>query len=263
MQLIILAAGLSKRYGRPKQLEEIFENKTLTDYNIENAKKSKVNDIIIVTNEKIENKIKEKYSLKAKIIISNTNNFTSNSCQLGNLFSLYCTLDYINSDFIVINADDYYEKSVFKKSKKFLEKEKEDIAIIAYKLKNVLSSNGPVNRGVIIQNKKYLVDIKETMDIVKTNNIIKDNDENILDKNTLVSMGFYIFKEPIKKDIKEYVEEAIENKEYLKGELRLTEFISSVKTKYKVKVIKTSAKWTGITFKEDKKDAYNFFKNKC
>ena len=171
MQLIILAAGLSKRYGRPKQLEEIFENKTLTDYNIENAKKIKVNDIIIVTNEKIENKIKEKYSLKAKIIISNTNNFTSNSCQLGNLFSLYCALDYINSDFIVINADDYYEKSVFKKAKKFLEKEKEDIAIIAYKLKNVLSSNGPVNRGVIIQNKKYLVDIKETMDIVKTNNI--------------------------------------------------------------------------------------------
>ena len=263
MQLIILAAGLSKRYGRPKQLEEIFENKTLTDYNIENAKKSKVNDIIIVTNEKIENKIKEKYSLKAKIIISNTNNFTSNSCQLGNLFSLYCALDYINSDFIVINADDYYEKSVFKKAKKFLEKEKEDIAIIAYKLKIVLSSNGPVNRGVIIKNKKYLVDIKETIGIVNSNNIIKDNNENILDKNTLVNMGFYIFKEPIKKEIKEYVEKAIKNKEYLKDELRLTEFISSVKNEYKVRVIKTSAKWTGITFEEDKKDAYNFFKNKC
>ena len=263
MQLIILAAGLSKRYGRPKQLEEIFENKTLTDYNIENAKKSKVNDIIIVTNEKIENKIKEKYSLKAKIIISNTNNFTSNSCQLGNLFSLYCALDYINSDFIVINADDYYEKSVFKKAKKFLEREKENIAIIAYKLKNVLSINGPVNRGIIKKNKKYLSNIKETMGIVNTNGTIKDSDENILDKNTLVSMGFCVFKEPIKKDIKEYVEEAIENKEYLKDELRLTEFISKIKSKYKVKVLKTNEKWTGITFKEDKKDAYNFFKNKC
>ena len=76
-------------------------------------------------------------------------------------------------------------------------------------------------------------------------------------------MGFYIFKEPIKKDIKEYVEEAIENKKYLKGELRLTEFISKIKNKYKIKILKTNEKWTGITFKEDKKDAYNFFKNKC
>lgn len=258
MQLIILAAGKSKRFGRPKQLEEIYDNNTIIDYNIKNAAKSQINDIIIVTNKELEDKMKEKYSMKAKLYTSNFKNKT-----MGNLYTLYSVLNKINGDFIVINADDYYEKSVFEKAKKFLEKRNENIAVVAYKLKNVLSTNGPVNRGVITKNKKYLVDIKEIMGIVKTNNIIKVNYENILDRNTLVNMGFYIFKEPVKKDVKEYVEEAIENKEYLKGELRLTEFISSVKTKYKVKVIKTSAKWTGITFEEDKKDAYNFFKNKC
>lgn len=258
MQLIILAAGKSKRFGRPKQLEEIYNNNTIIDYNIKNAAKCQINDIIIVTNKELEDKMKEKYSMKAKLYTSNFKNKT-----MGNLYTLYSVLNKINGDFIVINADDYYEKSVFEKAKKFLEKRNENIAVVAYKLKNVLSTNGPVNRGVITKNKKYLVDIKEIMGIVKTNNIIKVNYENILDRNTLVNMGFYIFKEPVKKDVKEYVEEAIENKEYLKGELRLTEFISSVKTKYKVKVIKTSAKWTGITFEEDKKDACNFFKNKC
>ena len=258
MQLIILAAGKSKRFGRPKQLEEIYNNNTIIDYNIKNAAKCQINDIIIVTNKELENKMKEKYSMKAKLYTSNFKNKT-----IGNLYTLYSVLDKINGDFIVINADDYYEKSVFEKAKKFLEKRNENIAVIAYKLKNVLTSNGSVNRGIIKKNRKCLSYIKETVGIEKINDNIKDIDENILSKNTLVSMGFYMFREQIKKDIKEYVEEAIENKEYLKGELRLTEFISSVKTKYKVKVIKTSAKWTGITFEEDKKDAYNFFKNKC
>ena len=258
MQLIILAAGKSKRFGSPKQLEEIYDNNTIIDYNIKNAIKNHINDIIIVTNKELEQKMKEKYQSKAKIYTSNFQNKT-----IGNLFTLYSILDKINDNFIVINADDYYGKSVFKKAKNISKREKENITIIAYKLKNVLSTNGPVNRGIIKKNKKYLSNIKETTGIVKTNNIIKDNDKNILDKNTLVSMGFYIFKEPIKKDIKEYVEEAIENKKYLKGELRLTEFISKIKNKYKIKVLKTNEKWTGITFKEDKKDAYNFFKNKC
>ena len=258
MQLIILAAGKSKRFGSPKQLEEIYENKTIIDYNIKNATKNHINDIIIMTNKELEQKMKEKYQSKAKIYTSNFQNKT-----IGNLFTLYSILDKINDNFIVINADDYYAKSIFKKAKNISKREKENITIIAYKLKNVLSTNGPVNRGIIKKNKKYLSNIKETTGIVKTNEIIKDNDENILDKNTLVSMGFYIFKEPIKKDIKEYVEEAIENKKYLKGELRLTEFISKIKNKYKIKVLKTNEKWTGITFKEDKKDAYNFFKNKC
>ena len=258
MQLIILAAGKSRRFGSPKQLEEIYDNNTIIDYNIKNAAKCQINDVIIVTNKELEDKMKEKYSMKAKLYTSNFKNKT-----MGNLYTLYSVLNKINGDFIVINADDYYEKSVFEKAKKFLEKRNENIAVVAYKLKNVLSTNGPVNRGIIIKNNKCSINIKETIGIVNSNNIIKDNNENILDKNTLVNMGFYIFKEPIKKEIKEYVEKAIKNKEYLKDELRLTEFISSVKNEYKVRVIKTSAKWTGITFEEDKKDAYNFFKNKC
>ena len=258
MQLIILAAGQSKRFGRPKQLEEIYENKTIIDYNIENANINNIGDIIIVTNEELEEKMKAKYSAKANICRSNFSNKN-----IGNLYTLYSVLDKINDNFIVINADDYYAKSIFKKAKKFLEKENDYIAIIAYKLKNVLSNNRPVNRGIIERDKKYLLDIKETIGIKKTSAFIRDNNESILNKNTLVSMGFYIFKKSIKNDIEDYVESVMKNKEYLKGELRLTDFISKAKTKYKIKVIKTNEKWTGVTFEEDKKDAYQFFKNKC
>lgn len=258
MQLIILAAGKSKRFGRPKQLEEIYDNNTIIDYNIKNAAKSQINDIIIVTNKELENKMKEKYSMKAKLYTSNFKNKT-----IGNLYTLYSVLDKINGDFVVINADDYYEKCVFKKAKGFLNKKNTNLAVIAYKLKNVLTSNGSVNRGIIKKNRKCLSDIKETFGIEKIDDNIKDIDENILSKNTLVSMGFYMFREQIKKDIKEYVEEAIKNKEYLKKELQLTEFISKVKCKYNMYVLKTNAKWTGLTFKEDVKDSYNFFKNKC
>ena len=260
MQLIILAAGKSKRFGRPKQLEEIYENKTIIDYNIENALKNEIKDIIIVTNKKLEKQMKEKYSSKAKIIISN---FKDNKQQIGNLYTLYSILKDIKDDFTTINADDYYEKNVFKKAQKFLKKSNENLGVIAYKLKNVLSNNGPVNRGIIIKRKDILLKIAETTGIEKTNNIIKDKNNNILKNNLPVAMGLHIFRKSTKKYIRDYVEEAIKNKEYLKKELRLTEFISSIKDKYKIKVIKTNAKWIGITFEEDKKDAYEFFKNKC
>ena len=258
MQLVILAAGQSRRFGRPKQLENVYKNKTIIDYNILNATENNIKDIIIVTNKVLEERMSKRYSKKAKIYSSDFERKT-----IGNLYTLYSILDKINGDFIVVNADDYYEKSVFKKAKKFLNKGNENIAIVTYKLNNVLSSNGPVNRGLVIKNRKYLLNIKETVGIEKNNHIIKDQNENVLNGNNLVSMGFYIFKKSIKDDIKEYVEMSIKNKLYLKHELRLTEFISNVKSKYKIKILKTNAKWTGITFKEDKKDAYNFFKNKC
>ena len=253
MQLIILAAGLSKRFGKPKQLEEIYNGKTIIDYNINNAIKCGFKDIIVVTNNEIKDEMSLKYSKKAKIVISDASKITKDKKQIGNLYSLYSALHIINDDFIVINADDYYKKSVFRKAKCFLSNNNNNLAIVGYRLKNVLSNNGKVNRGIIDVNKKEVVNITET---------VVDKNSG-LDGNLLVNMGFYIFRSSIINYIKNYTIESIKNKKYLYSELSLTDFIEYIKNYYKIKVIKTNAKWVGLTFYEDKSEVQNFFKDKC
>ena len=71
MQLVILAAGLSRRYGRPKQLEPIIDEKTIIDYNIENANKCKIKNIIIILK---NNTIKIGKIIKTKIKLIKYNN---------------------------------------------------------------------------------------------------------------------------------------------------------------------------------------------
>ncbi len=262
MQLVILAAGLSRRYGRPKQLEPIIDEKTIIDYNIENANKCKIKNIIIITNPQIYKEMKEKYKSKARVFKSEAS-FLKTPTQIGNLYTLYTSLNKIKKDFIVINADDYYEEITFKKAVEFLKNEREQIGIMTYKLKNVLTDKREVNRGIIENKSDEVVSIKETIGIKIENNIIMDFKGSILDKESLVSMGFYIFRKKIKKDIKNYIKKFIKNKTYEKKEAYLTDFVSDIAKNNKIKLIKSDAKWVGLTFPEDKQQVENFLKSKC
>lgn len=264
MQLVILAAGLSKRYGKPKQLESIIDGKTIIDYNIENAIKNKITNIIIVTNLIIYKEMKEKYKSKARVLKSEAS-FLKTPTQIGNLYTLYTSLNKIKKDFIVINADDYYEEITFKKSVEFLKNEREHIGIMTYKLKNVLTDNGEVNRGIIETKSDKVLSLKETMGIKTQNNKIIDFKGNVLDEESLVSMGYYIFRKRVKKDIKKYIKQFIKNKKYEKEEAYLTSFVSDIikSNKIDVKLIKSDAKWVGLTFPEDKQKVESFLRTKC
>ena len=66
----------------------------------------------------------------------------------------------LDSPFCVINADDYYGKEGFVKAAQFLEKEQ--YGLVGYVLKNTLSDNGGVTRGICSVQDGKLVGIKET-----------------------------------------------------------------------------------------------------
>ena len=173
----------------------------------------------------------------------------------------------IKEPFAVINADDYYGKESFFKLHDFLEEytpeKPTDFCAAGFILKNTLSENGGVTRGVCQVNENgYLTGIDETKNIVKVGNkaaVQKEDGQEPIDENSHVSMnmwgltpefvglleeGFVEFFENIKGD---------EAKE-LKGEYLLPIYIDELlkKGKVSVRLLETQDKWFGVTYKEDK-----------
>ena len=72
---------------------------------------------------------------------------------MGNRQAILCCKDVINEPFLVINADDYYGKQAYEEAYKYLNENhdntaKQQIAMVSFVLKNTLSDNGGVTRGV-------------------------------------------------------------------------------------------------------------------
>ena len=186
--------------------------------------------------------------------------------------------ELIHEPFAVINADDYYGKEAFQKLHDWLIMDHEDTAyaMAGFILKNTLSDNGGVTRGVckVEQGHTHVIDVVETSNIVKVveDGVLKaKTDDTELDINSYVSMNFWGFpakagQDPAFLDVLEkhfitfFKEDVVNNP--LKAEYLLPTLIGSLlrENKCTVKVLETHDKWFGVTYKEDKPEVVKSFK---
>jgi hypothetical protein len=171
--------------------------------------------------------------------------------------------DVVKENFAIINADDFYGKEAFEiMAKKLNETDKEsyDFSTMAYLLKNTVSEHGFVSRGECeISNDGYLTDVTERTHIEKTNGHLIRKDENgvfvPIDADTVVSMNFWGFTPKCFEFGAALFEKFLDrNQHNLKAEffipLIVSEMIKSGKAS--VEVLKSNAKWFGVTYQEDK-----------
>ena len=127
-------------------------------------------------------------------------------------------------------------------------------------LKNTLSENGGVTRGVCQVNENgYLTGIDETKNIVKVGNkaaVQKEDGQEPIDENSHVSMNMW----GLTPEFVETLEKGF--KDVLKGEYLLPIYIDELlqKGEVTVKVLETQDKWFGVTYKEDKDSVVESFK---
>ena len=133
MVLLIMAAGSGSRYGKLKQFDELGPNgEFLMEFSIYDAIKSGFNHIVLIT--KSENKdflynyLREKIndSVKLDVVVQEIDNLPegiiANSIRQkpwGTAHAVWCARDYIDTDFAIINADDYYGSKAFEKAAQF------------------------------------------------------------------------------------------------------------------------------------------------
>ena len=156
----------------------------------------------------------------------------------------------MDSPFAVINADDYYGVNGFKKAADFLEN---GYALIGYIIKNTLSDNGGVTRGICSISEGKLIGINETKNIIKENNNAKA-DNIIIDLESIVSMNFWCypleFIDVLKSKFPLFLNSL---KDPLKDEFLLPIIADEMlKEGTSYSVIPTDDRWFGVTYKEDK-----------
>lgn len=277
MTIVILAAGLGSRYGGTKQLDIIgSDGETIIDFSIYDAIAAGFKKIVFVVRKTILQEVKDRFKTKLlnKIEIEFVcqeiedipTEFKNNNRikPWGTAHALLVAKDVVNENFCVINADDFYGNDAFLKMAEFLKQvnaNSYNFSMIGYLIENTLSENGTVSRGeCIVDSHCYLEQVNERTSIYKKNNTIvylEEGNEQEIKKNSMVSMNFWGFTPQIFNEIENHFQQFLkENYQSEKKEFFLPFVVNNLldNKKVTVKVIETSAKWMGVTYKEDKEN---------
>ncbi|MBU2514749.1 nucleotidyltransferase [bacterium] len=273
--LVVLAAGLGKRFGGYKQVEAISDQaESIMEFSIKDAINAGFRKIVLVINKDIESEVNNQIitRFKGKIDISYTfqeiENVPLKSTAWKNRIkpwgtghAILAARGVINSAFAVINADDFYGPSAFILMKKFLEKigeKSNQFFMLGYQLSNTLSKHGGVSRGLCKTDGDYLLSINEIKDIKSINDkVIGDRDGKLveLSADSMVSMNFWGFSPSIFDILEDrFIKFLQENGQNDTSEFYITEALDHAirSGAAKIKVIPTNEKWFGLTHMEDK-----------
>ena len=276
LTLLILAAGMGSRFGGLKQIEPIGPNgEFIIDYSIYDAIKAGFNKVVFIIKEenyeifketigkRVEDKIKVEYAFqKLEDLPEGYEKPEERVKPWGTAHAILAAKNNINEPFAIINSDDFYGYDAYRVISEFLKEEKQEeiYGLVGYKVKNTLTENGSVKRGVCKLNNNYLDELIESS-IIEENNIItatplNGDDSFTVTEDTYVSMNMLGFTP----NIFDYIEKNFpifldENKDdMLKCEYLIPDILTqATRENYaKTKVLPTIAKWEGVTYKEDK-----------
>lgn len=281
LTLVVLAAGMGSRYsssGRIKQLEELGPSgELLIDYSVHDAVKYGFTRVLFIIRKDIEELFKSTIGdrisriVKTDYVFQSTenlpvraNDFPARTKPWGTAQALYCCKDALDGDFAVINADDFYGAEAFASLTEFFKNPTADACSVDFLLKNTLSDNGPVNRGICRKNAEgLLTSVEETKQISRgADGVIRgkyDGYEKILGDNDTTSMSMWGFNVGFMDILAHQLRKFLNNlqPDELKAELTIADAVSrEISARgFKVKDIPTDSRWFGITYESDAAEA--------
>ena len=277
--LLIMAAGLGSRYGGNKQIDRIGPNgEILLEYSLYDALSAGFDKVIFVIRrsmdetframigDKIARKVEVHYAYQE--YDSLPGGFVppeGRTKPYGTVHAVLAAKELIHEPFAVINADDYYGKDAFQamaESLRRLQGQTNAASMVAYYLRNTVSENGHVTRGVCeTDSAGRLVKVTETYKIKPfADGTIRDLETDpagrILDPNALVSMNFWGFTpwllEAGERDLTAFLQG--DSGDPMKKEYALPTLVDNLMHTdgLTVEVLSTHAVWFGVTYREDK-----------
>ena len=266
-QIVVMAAGMGSRFGGLKQFEPFGpSSETLLDFSVYDAAEAGFDSAVIIIKKEIEKDFRNICGKRLEKLLDVEYAFQETDMlpprfevpedrikPWGTGHAVLCAEDKIKYPFAVINADDYYGKKAYRLIHGNLISST-DMCMVGYKLKNTLTENGTVCRGVCEIEKGYLKKITEHTDLDKNSPFSPD---------TVVSMNIWGFMPDflplLKSEFKTFLEGNINNP---KAEFYLPEAVNKMlNRKQKVRVLETDEQWYGVTYKEDKDIVQKAMKN--
>lgn len=277
--LLIMAAGIGSRFGGGiKQLATVdSRNHIIMDYSVHDAIAAGFNKIVFVIRKDIEADFREIIGDRMEAVCREHGVEVCYAFQAlddlpdgavlpegrqkpwGTGQAVLSARELIHEPFAILNADDYYGKEAFVKIHDFLVSgvKENSFCMAGFVLKNTLSENGAVTRGICEVNEAgFLTNVVETSGIVKTHNGAAVEGRE-LDPNALVSMNMWGLAPGFMNMLKEGFQEFFATKvkeNPLKSEFLIPIFIGHLlqEGKVSVRMLETGDKWFGVTYQEDR-----------
>lgn len=283
--LVIMAAGMGSRYGGLKQVDRVGPSgELIIDYSIFDARRAGFNKLVFVIKEEIDTLFREVIGdrisryMDVSYVYQRLDNLPDGYTvpegrvkPWGTAHAVMSCAGVVDGPFLVINADDFYGREAFEKISAWIDtadfdKNPPEYCMAGYVLKNTLTENGHVARGVCeLDQRGYLVDITERTKIVRQDGRVQYTEDDInwvdIDENSIVSMNFWCFPpsflDETKARFKGFLDSNRDN--ILKSEFFLPFVIKDMiaNRQCTVKVLRTSSQWFGVTYREDKEKVVN------
>ena len=280
--LVVMAAGMGSRYGGLKQIDPVgSHNQMIIDYSIYDARRAGFETVVFVIKHEIEETFKAAIGNRLSQVMDVRYAYQELSDlpegyavpegrvkPWGTCHAILAARKIVDGPFAVVNADDYYGPEGFREIYQYLESHPDqpdcyEFAMVGYRLGNTVTEHGHVARGVCEEDGAgYLVRVTEHTHIEKDGEnarFTEDDGESWtpLSGDAIVSMNLWGFT-------RSFIQEAearfpaFLNKTLAENPLKGEYFLPSVVTqlleekKARVKVLRSSDKWHGVTYREDK-----------
>lgn len=279
--LVIMAAGMGSRYGGLKQIDPVdADGHIIMDFSIFDAKRAGFEKVVFIIKKAIEKEFKEGIGnriseyMDVDYVYQELDTLPEGfevpegrEKPFGTGHAILSCKDVVKGPFAVINADDYYGVHAFQEIYQYLSENEDDekyrYAMVGYILSNTLTENGYVSRGICETDAEgYLTGITERTHIEnRENGVAYTEDDGVnwtpLSAESIASMNLFGFTASMLNELEagfpRFLETGLKENP-MKCEYFLPSVVGDLieQDKATVKVLKSTDRWYGITYKEDK-----------
>ena len=279
--LVIMAAGMGSRYGGLKQLDPVGgHGQVILDYSMYDARRAGFETVVFVIKREIEEEFKARVGrrverhMDVKYVFQAMDDLPKGYAvpegrakPWGTAQAALAARNVVDGPFAIINADDYYGPEAFRAIYQYLcahqDGARYSYAMVGYRVKNTVTENGSVARGVCSVNQDgALIDIHERTTIEKDGENARYTEDGgqswtALPGDTLVSMNMWGFTRSFLDEAEArfpaFLDKALAENP-LKGEYFLPSVVDQLirEDKAGVQVLPSEDKWYGVTYREDK-----------
>jgi len=269
--LVIMAAGRSRRFGQPKQLQIVTQKGNwLMDFAVYDALRLGLQQVVIVVSEENQQLINKHYKpLSQKIHIKTivqqqhpagfeklTQQFARQK-PWGTGQAVLTAVEMVKHDFVLLNADDFYGFESLQKAIEFLRQpvNSEQHALTAFRLGNTLTADKPYSRAICKTTASgYLSALNEHTALSRKDQVAVDQiTEETFSLKSLVSMNCWAFRPQIFNLLADGFRNFLTAKPKAEQEFFLPKVIQEgiQSNQLQVKVLESQEQWVGLTYPED------------
>ncbi len=273
--LVVMAAGMGSRFGGLKQLMPVDpQGHPIIDFSMYDARRAGFARVVFIIKHAIEQQFREvigrrmerqfdvDYVFQEPDVLPAGYTVPADRVKpWGTGHAVACCRGTVDSPFAVINADDFYGAGAFRTIYDFLAAAHSgtEHAMVGYRLRNTVTENGAVARGICTVENGFLTGVTERTKIVKRGDAaayIDDGGEHPLTGDETVSMNFWGFAPSMLDELWARFPAFLDRQmpaDPIKSEYYLPAVANAVLQEGlgTVRVLECGEVWHGVTYRED------------